>query len=679
MSGQTAQMAEGVRELVRAGDLGTAIAVLDEALAVDDDPELHLVSGELAYIGNDCEAASRHFQAAFGQFSESGRRRRAALAASWLGRTFFDGMGNALAGRVWLKRAARMIDDEPACVEQGWVALGLIGCAVADAGELEANAAVALDVARRFGDLSLEARALAETGLALVSLGKVEEAMPYLDEAIALATGDGVGPTIFFLVGCCVFTAFARAGDLERAEIWLRAVEDAGNLTSPVAVSHCSAVYGSLLCEVGRWSQAEQALSSAVEAGQRSPFFAQVNSRVAMADLRVKQGRLADAELLLFGLDDRIEALVPLARLRLARQDYDLAIAVARRGVRMLGSARTRTIPLLAVIADAALAGGDLESASAAAAQAVRLAATANQPALRAEASLAIARTRAAAGDVDDALSTLRRVLIDLGSAELPLQRAVMHVELATMQADTDRGEALSEARAARALYNRIGLPAPPALTVLFGRLEPATGAEPSSREAVLARDGRQWTVRHGSVTAVLRDTKGLRYLAHLLARQDVESHVFDLVDLVEGTPAAGEVDRRQLGHAGEILDATAKSAYRRRLEDLRGDLDDAQVYGDDDKAWRIQGEIDSIVAELGRAMGLDGRDRVAFSAAEKARLNVTRAIRTAINGIRHIRPELGEHLDATVRTGMFCSYVSVPDSDIRWDVQRGMNSAGAG
>jgi hypothetical protein len=51
------------------------------------------------------------------------------------------------------------------------------------------------------------------------------------------------------------------------------------------------------------------------------------------------------------------------------------------------------------------------------------------------------------------------------------------------------------------------------------------------------------------------------------------------------------------------------------------------------------------------------GRGRGAASHAERARLNVTRAIRAAMANLARANPALGAHLAATIRTGRYCSY----------------------
>ena len=90
---------------------------------------------------------------------------------------------------------------------------------------------------------------------------------------------------------------------------------------------------------------------------------------------------------------------------------------------------------------------------------------------------------------------------------------------------------------------------------------------------------------------------------------------------------------------------------------------------GDDAGAEALQGEIDALVAQLASAFGLGGRGRRAASTAEKARLNVTRAVRAATAKLAEALPGAGAALDRGVRTGLYCAYEPVT-GDPRWIVQ---------
>jgi hypothetical protein len=194
-------------------------------------------------------------------------------------------------------------------------------------------------------------------------------------------------------------------------------------------------------------------------------------------------------------------------------------------------------------------------------------------------------------------------------------------------------------------------------------------------------REGEYWTVRYDGSVARLKDAKGLRLLALLLADPGREFHAVDL-EAADGRAArwarpgtrngAGAERLRvypDLGDAGELLDAQAKAAYKARLDELQAELDDAGRFNDAGRAARAGAERDFLVGELARAVGLGGRDRRAASHAERARLNVTRAIRAAIANLARANSALGRHLAATVRTGRYCSYAPDPRAPITWEL----------
>jgi len=114
-------------------------------------------------------------------------------------------------------------------------------------------------------------------------------------------------------------------------------------------------------------------------------------------------------------------------------------------------------------------------------------------------------------------------------------------------------------------------------------------------------------------------------------------------------------------GDAGEMLDARAKDAYRRRLAEIEDDIEQARALEDTQREMQADDERDFLVRELSRAVGLHGRDRRAASTSERAPVSVTRAIRQAMVRVGEHHPELGEHLDRAIRTGTYCAYV--PDA----------------
>ena len=161
-----------------------------------------------------------------------------------------------------------------------------------------------------------------------------------------------------------------------------------------------------------------------------------------------------------------------------------------------------------------------------------------------------------------------------------------------------------------------------------------------------------------------------MRYVAMLLGSPGKEFHALDLVTSDAGGAGSTRDPGEELtaaGDAGAILDPAAKEAYRRRLAGLDAEIDEARGWGDDERAARAEEEREALVRQLAGAVGLGGRDRRAASHAERARVNVTRAIKAAVARIAEASPTLGEHLEVTLRTGTFCSYVPDPRYSPQW------------
>jgi hypothetical protein len=174
--------------------------------------------------------------------------------------------------------------------------------------------------------------------------------------------------------------------------------------------------------------------------------------------------------------------------------------------------------------------------------------------------------------------------------------------------------------------------------------------------------DGEVWTLRYEGGAVRLRDSRGLRFIATLLADPGREFHVLDLA-----APAAG---RAAAGDAGAAIDPAARAAYRRRVEELRRVVDDAEAGGDPERAARAREELEFIARELAAVYGLGGAARRLDDPAERARKAVRNRIRDALARIEASQPALGRHLRASIRTGSFCSYQ--PERPVAWKVRPG-------
>jgi tetratricopeptide (TPR) repeat protein len=219
---------------------------------------------------------------------------------------------------------------------------------------------------------------------------------------------------------------------------------------------------------------------------------------------------------------------------------------------------------------------------------------------------------------------------------------------------DPKRGRALLEEAADEATALGMGL-AQRCRDALSHGSPPAPKAEPRSEKDALSswtlrQEGAAWRIDRGGRTHLVPALRGMPMLARLIESPDTELHS---LELVSGAP----LSERVAGDAGEHLDDRARAAYKARASELAERIAEAEELGDADRADVARSELDMLRHELSRAVGLGGRARRAGAAAERARISVQRRIREAIRRIRDVDAELGDHLDRTIQTGVFCVY----------------------
>lgn len=209
----------------------------------------------------------------------------------------------------------------------------------------------------------------------------------------------------------------------------------------------------------------------------------------------------------------------------------------------------------------------------------------------------------------------------------------------------------------------------------------------PLPSDALLWHEGDYWTLIFQGTTCRVKNTYGMHYLAQLLRAPQHEIHVLALVrgstspaDVV--APAAAALPARQahlggFSDAGEVLDASARDAYKQRLAVLQAELAEAQAWNDPSRSTALQAEIEFLTQELLQAVGHGSRARKTASPAERARVNVTRAIRGAITRIATLHPACGQYLAQTIHTGTFCVYTPDPQAPLTWQVSSILHASG--
>ncbi|MEO5840889.1 MAG: LuxR C-terminal-related transcriptional regulator [Acidimicrobiales bacterium] len=414
------------------------------------------LQGRAAHAAGGYKDASELYEAAFVAYRRAGDLAAAARAARTVG--WFRGwvFGEWAVHRGWVARARRLLEHADDEGGRGWVvlddALGGSDLELQRSQYLEA-----IDVARRTGDRDLECDATASLGMMLVFSGRVDEGMAYLDEALAAICGGDVSelPVVEGCL-CGLITACERTHDIRRAEEWLRAAERVMRRGNLVAVAgHCRAHYAGILVAAGRWADAEDELIGAIDLLPKGIAVSD-SARCRLADLRVRQGRLEEAERLLDGLDHHEDAVLPLAALLVATARHELAIELLDRALGTDALEDHAMVPLLAVSVDAHLARGDLVSARRSGDRLDELATHQPSAYLQAVAAAARARLCTASGE-GDARACWHQALTNFAAARMPAEVASARVELARIISTSRPVAAIAELEAAHQMFEDLG------------------------------------------------------------------------------------------------------------------------------------------------------------------------------------------------------------------------------
>src|SRR5262245_33570711 len=445
-------------EALASGDWAAARDAFQESLDDTESVEALDGLGRALWWLRDSQGAVVHRERAYASFRRDGELARAARVALWLAREYGLAFGNDAAARGWLARAERLLHDVAPGAEQGWLDL-VRSESARDASTAASLAASALDTALVANDPDLELRALAQLGLAEVTLGDVETGLARLDEAMAAATsGEPATLETFADICCTLMLACERAGDSERPKQWSTVLDEFVRAHDHVTLlAFCRTCCADVYAANGRVDAAEAELEAAVReltaAGQRSRC---IPPSARLAEIRVLQARYDEAEQLLEGLEAEPEALQARVAVRLARGEPGAAAALIVGRLDVLGWTNLVAAPLLSQLVEARLVEGRLDAALAAASALDEIALAGDRERVRALATAARGRVAVIEGREDAATLLLEAVNLfaALGSR---LDAARTRLELARALAISAPDVAVDTARHARTELEALG------------------------------------------------------------------------------------------------------------------------------------------------------------------------------------------------------------------------------
>jgi hypothetical protein len=197
---------------------------------------------------------------------------------------------------------------------------------------------------------------------------------------------------------------------------------------------------------------------------------------------------------------------------------------------------------------------------------------------------------------------------------------------------------------------------------------------------AFLSR-GEYWAIHFEGKGILLKDSKGLRYIAHLVQHPGQSFLATQLTHAILGSQPEGTVGAKgtlsrqraadmgltvsDLGHATERFDAKTEREVKNEIQDLKDRLGMAQETQDQDRAASLREEISVLEHYLASSMGLQGRVRKAGDPVERARKAVANRIDASLKKIKAEHPSLGAHLHNSIKKGTFFSYL--PEKPVHW------------
>jgi pimeloyl-ACP methyl ester carboxylesterase len=182
---------------------------------------------------------------------------------------------------------------------------------------------------------------------------------------------------------------------------------------------------------------------------------------------------------------------------------------------------------------------------------------------------------------------------------------------------------------------------------------------EPDDDACVWRREGDLWRLRFSGQEVRLAHRKGLEDLAILLSNPMREVSAAELRGGPVGTAPAPEHG------SDEVLDESARRQYADRLRDLTAEIEEADANHDLGRLEALQEEQEALLEQLRAASGLGGRTRRLGDPAERARKAVSARIRDAIKHVQKVHPDLANHLESSITTGLTCVYR--PDTAHLW------------
>ncbi len=634
-------------------------------------PDLALLA-DMAYAAGHLDVTIGTWERAYAESMRAGDRLGAAGAAVRVAMHLLLDTALMAPVRGWAARVEKLLEGFDETPVHAWLAVvrNYERLLSGDFEEARRWARRAIETGEKCAPAAAAIGRVAEAR-SLVLEGNVAEGLALLNEAGVAAVSGELDPVSTGIVYCEVVCALQALAQYDLAEEWTEAMER-WRQGQPVGSIHgrCRIHRAEILRLRGSWAEAEKEALLACE--ELRPYLRREFGwpLTELGRIRLRRGDVDGAEAAFVAAHEAGWDPQPgLALVHLAQGETGLAGGSIRDALDRPGNVPSKEVPpntelrrapLLEAQVEIEVAAGNFEAARQATAQLSSIGERFESKAIAASATLARARIHLAENDGPAARRDFEAAAHQWNEVRAPYETAIARMGLGdACRVEGDEARAQLEYRAARSVFEQLG-----------ATLETSRAAESCREEQpprvssgnVFRREGDYWSLIFEDQTVRLRDLKGLHYLARLFADPGREFHVMELVAGESGPMVTDGADV-------EMLDGRAKEAYRRRLAEIEEDIEEARAIADSRRIEQAEAEREFLVRELSRAVGLGGRDRLAGSVSERARVSVTRAVRQAMARIHEHNPALGKHLERAVRTGTYCAYLPDPRVPVAWQL----------
>ena len=583
-------LVERAREAAGRGEWQQAHDLLIEADASTplSGPDLALLA-DVAYAAGRLDVTIGAWERAHAQSVRAGDHLAAAGAAVRVAMHLLFDTALMAPVRGWIKRAERLLEGQDETPVHAWLAVvrNYERLLSGDFQSARQWARRAIEVGTRCDPAAAAIGRVAEAR-SLILDGEVSQGLGLLNEAAVAAVSGELDPLSTGIVYCELVCALQALAQYDLAEEWTAAMERWRH-GQPVGSVHgrCRVHRAEILRLRGSCLEAEKEALLACE--ELRPYLRREFGwpLTELGRIRLRRGDIQGAEeAFLAAHEVGWDPQPGLALVHLAKGDVALAAQSIRDALEhplnvpskeLPPNTELRRAPLLEAQVEIEVAAGDLELARAAADELSRIAALFESKALVASAALARGRVGLAEGDTAGARRDFEEAAHLWNEVGAPYETALARMGLGhAHRAEGNEERAVLEFQAARSGFERVGAVDQAAEAARAcgdaGRDDRATSASgrrrrvsrPATRSAdenVFRREGDYWSVAFEGQTVRLRDLKGLRYLARLLADPGREFHVLDLVAVERGW--SGDARPRRRARPGVLVWPGCRRAAR--------------------------------------------------------------------------------------------------------------------